>query len=79
MQESIEDPASDQSGRTSEDGIVTNWVTAKDGNVLPSEVRLFPGNGNGVYEIEYRSEMVGLSIGTDFDTQYIVIESVSLR
>lgn len=79
MQESTGDQSSDQSERASEDGIVTNWVTSKEGDVLPSEVRLFPGNGNGVYEIEYRSEMVGLSIGSDFDTQYIVIESVSLR
>ena len=65
--------------RESEEGVVTNWVTSTDGNVIPSEVRLFPGSGDGIYEIEYSSEMVGLSIGTDFDTQYLVIESVSLR
>lgn len=62
-----------------DEGLVTNWVTSRSGAVTPSNVRLFPGNGDGVYEIEYRGQMAGLSIGTDFDSQYLVVQSVSLR
>jgi hypothetical protein len=64
--------------RPSEEGFATNWVTSADGEVTPSDIRLFPGSGDGIYEVEYCHTLAGLSIGTDFDTQYIVIQAVSL-
>ena len=67
------------SDRTSDAGITTNWVTSPNGDIVPSDVRLFPGNGDGTYEVEFRCVLVGLSIGTDFDTEYIVVQDVSLR
>lgn len=79
MIDEIPGPAAHVCDDGSQEGIVTNWVTSKDGSVAPSDVKLFPGNGDGIYEIEYSSDMVGLSIGTDFDSQYLVIQSVSLR
>ncbi len=59
--------------------VTTNWVTSQSGSVAASAVRVYPGTGDGVYEIEYSGEMLGLTIGTKTSSSYAFIQSVSLR
>lgn len=61
--------------------IATNWVSTGNGNgtVLASEVRVYPGNNDGIYEVEYSNKMVGLTMSTSISNRSISIKSVSLR
>ena len=61
--------------------ISTNWISAGDGNetVIASDIRIYPGNNDGVYEIEYNNEMVGITMSTSILNRSISIKSVSLR
>ena len=64
---------------TSAAPVATNWVTSQSGTVAASAVRVFPGKADGVYEIEYSGEMLGLTIGTKVTSSYTCLQSVSLR
>merc|ERR1719487_1651843 len=67
----------DTSRRDKEGEVVTNWVTQDDGTLVPNDVRLyFPSKLDGVYEIEFTCESMGIILETDFYGHHTIVKEI---
>lgn len=54
-----------------------SWTTNADGSVIPPEFKVFVGQYDGVYEIEFNKDNEGINISYDYSGQHIVVQSIN--
>lgn len=54
-----------------------SWTTCPDGSVIPPDIKVFVGQEEGVYEIEFSKDYEGIMISYDYSGQNIIVRSLN--